>query len=81
MQTDCNPGALEFEGHERRRVVAAFDGGTITSDGGALLLRHTDKAIGLFDRVAACFSDHRKPELVVHSLRANRSNKPIALSV
>ena len=52
MQTDCNPGGLEFEGHDRRRVVAAFDGGSITADAGALLLRHTDKAIGLFERLA-----------------------------
>ena len=57
MQTDCISDHLDFEGFDGRRVVAAFDGGAITSDAGALLLRHTDKAIGLFDRVAACFGD------------------------
>ena len=35
-----------------------------------LVLRHCDSAIGLFDRVASCFIDHRAPELVVHGLRA-----------
>ncbi len=50
--------------------MAAFDGGTITSNAGALLLRHTDKAIGLFDRVAARFSDRRDRGQVVHGLPA-----------
>jgi len=40
-----------------------------TSDAGALLLRDVDGAIGLFDRVAACFIDGRNPDLTVHSLR------------
>ncbi len=48
--------------------VAAFDGGAISTDAGALLLRHCDRAIGLFDRVASCFIDCRTPELVVHEL-------------
>jgi hypothetical protein len=42
---------------EGREVVAAFDGGTITSDAGALLLRAADRATGLMDRLAACFND------------------------
>lgn len=70
MRTDCKSDQLEFEGIERRRVVAAFDGGAMTSDAGALLLRHTDNAIGLFDRVASCFEDHRSPDQVVHTVRA-----------
>ena len=49
-----------------RAVVAAFDGGTITSDAGALLLGQTDQAIGLIDRFAACFKDQRTPDLVEH---------------
>ncbi len=70
MRTDCESDQLEFEGIERRRVVAAFDGGAMTSNAGALLLRHTDRAVGLFDRVASCFEDHRSPDQVVHSVRA-----------
>jgi hypothetical protein len=49
--------------------VADFDGGAITSDAGALLLRHTDRAIGLFGRVASCFVDRRDPDCTVHGLR------------
>ena len=69
MQTDCISEQLEFEGFDGHKVVAGFDGGAITSDAGALLLRKVDSAIGLFDRVAACFVDRRDPECTVHSVR------------
>ena len=51
------------------RVTAAFDGGSITSNAGALLLRAADRALGLVDRVAACFTDHRDARLTEHSVR------------
>jgi hypothetical protein len=47
-------------------VVAAFDGGAITSDAGALLLGSTNRAIKLIDRFAGCFRDGRCQELVEH---------------
>jgi hypothetical protein len=47
-------------------VVAAFDGGQVTADAGALLLGATDRAIGLVARFAACFADRRNPELIEH---------------
>jgi hypothetical protein len=68
MQTDCIPDLFEFEPVEGRPVVAAFDGGSITSDAGALLLGATDRAIGLIDRFAACFRDFRRPELIEHEV-------------
>ena len=49
-------------------MVAAFDGGAITSDAGALLLGETDRAIRLTARFAACFTDTRMPELVEHEV-------------
>jgi hypothetical protein len=70
MQTECTSEQFEFEGLGRRRVVAAFDGGAVTSDAGALLLRHTDRAVGLIERVAACFVDGREQDQVVHTLPA-----------
>ncbi|TBC88663.1 IS1380 family transposase [Rhizobium ruizarguesonis] len=69
MQTDCIFAQLEFKGFDGHKVVAGFDGGAITSDAGALLLRHVDAAIGLFDRVAACFVDGRDRKCTVHSTR------------
>jgi hypothetical protein len=46
--------------------VAGFDGGAITSDAGAVLLKSTDRAIGLIGRFAECFIDRRRAELVEH---------------
>ena len=51
MQTECSAGHLEFEAFDGRRVVAAFDGGAVTSDAGAVLLREADRMIGLIERV------------------------------
>ena len=69
MQTECNAEQLEFSCVERRRVVAGFDGGTVSSDAGALLLGRADEAIGLIDRLAGCFVDARRPELIEHTVR------------
>ena len=68
MQTDCIPDLFGFVAVEGRPVVATFDGGSITSDAGALLLGATDRAIGLIDRFAACFCDARRPELIEHEV-------------
>jgi Transposase DDE domain group 1 len=68
MQTECNAELFEFAPVVRREVVGSFDGGAITSDAGALLLRATDRAIGLNKRFAACFDDRRCQELVEHSV-------------
>ena len=64
MQTEYMPDLFGFVAVEGRPVVAAFDGGSITSDPGALLLGATDRAIGLINRFASCFRDFRCPELV-----------------
>jgi len=75
MQTQCNPQQYEFSGVGRRAVVAAFDGGTVSSDAGALLLKRTDEAIGLLRRLGACFRDERSAEAIefpVQTLVAQR---------
>jgi len=68
MPTECTPELFEFKPVEGRQVVAAFDGGAITSDAGALLLGATDRAIHMMDRFAACFDDARCPELIEHKV-------------
>ncbi len=68
MLTECSPALFEFAPVEGRGVVAAFDGGAITSDAGALLLGATDRAIGLVERFTACFQDARAPDLIAHEL-------------
>lgn len=41
----------------------------MTSDGGGLLLRRTDRRINLLPRLAACFVDRRNPFYISHSVR------------
>src|SRR5919106_754555 len=70
MPTECSRDLFGYEVVEGRRVVAAFDGGEVTSDAGALLLGETDRAIGLVTRFAACFDDDRTQALVEHRIEA-----------
>jgi len=81
MRTQCNPEQLEFSCVERRRVVAAFDGGQVCSDGGALLLKRTDEAIGLLDRLTRCFVDGRQAGSVEHSVRSMLAQRIFGLAL
>ena len=66
--TECSHDSLCFQDLGARRVVAAFDGGKITSDAGGLLLREVEAKFGFLERFAACFTDHRDPDLIEHPL-------------
>src|SRR6202048_537071 len=68
MQTHCNPDLFGFVPVEGREVVAAFDGGAITSDAGALLLGAADRAIAMMDRFPAWFHDERRQDLIEHEV-------------
>ncbi|SDB74508.1 transposase, partial [Belnapia rosea] len=52
----------------RKKVVAAFDGGRLTSDGGVMLLAAAERQLGICDRLVALISDPRDPARVVHPL-------------
>ena len=69
MQTERSTALGGFQPVDGRAIVAAFDGGTVTSDAGALLPGRADAAVGPVDRFAACFSDGRARHLVEHGVR------------
>jgi Transposase DDE domain group 1 len=69
MPTECIADLFGFAPVERRAVVASFDGGSITSDAGGLLLGATDRALGLIERFAGCFVDGRDQTLIEHEVR------------
>ena len=69
MTTECNLFSFDFQPLGSREVVARFDGGRITSDAGALLLREIERATGIIRQFAACFTDHRDPELIEHTVQ------------
>jgi hypothetical protein len=66
--TECTQRRIDFQPLAGRDVVAQFDGGSITSDGGGLLLRETERVTGIIRRFAGCFTDHRKPERIEHTV-------------
>lgn len=69
MPTECISDLFGFASVERRRVEASFDGGSISSNAGAVLLGLTDCAVRLVDRLAECFRDRRQASLVQHEVR------------
>lgn len=58
---------LRFANLSGRKIEADFDGGTTTSDAGALLLRQAEAKVGIIDRVVKAMSDRRHPSYVEHT--------------
>jgi Transposase DDE domain group 1 len=66
--TDDNLLPFVFPAVCRKRVIADFDGGRLTSDGGVMLLSMAERRLGIADRLARCFPDGRDPARVTHTL-------------
>jgi hypothetical protein len=81
MATECNQQSFRFHALGRRDVVARFDGGRITSDGGGLLLRETERVTGIIHQFAACFTDHRDPDRIEHTVEELVAQRVHALAL
>lgn len=81
MQTHCNQESFEFHPLAKREVRGQFDGGTITSDAGGLLLREVEKRTGIIERFAACFHDHRDAERIEHTVKELVAQRVYALAL
>ncbi|HNB60640.1 MAG TPA: IS1380 family transposase [Phycisphaerales bacterium] len=68
MATDCSQTVMEFQEVDGRRVLGDFDGGNLTSDGGALLLREADLHSRITERFASCFDDRRDAGRIEHTV-------------
>jgi len=68
MPTQCSQTEMDFGSSGGRKLVGAFDGGAITSNGGVVLLGAADRTIRLSERLAGCFRDLRIADAVTHSL-------------
>lgn len=66
--TECSQKTFKFQSLQHRKIVGRFDGGSLTSDAGALLLREVELRTGIVKQFAACFKDFRDPDLIEHSL-------------
>jgi hypothetical protein len=68
MSCQSSTPELLFQPGPNCSVSVRFDGGTISSDGGCLLLGEVEQRLHLLQRLADCFIDHRDPELIEHSV-------------
>lgn len=68
MNTECTPSLFELQPLGSRQITAKFDGGTITSDAGGLLLREVEAKARIVERFAGCFEDFRDPEKLEHTV-------------
>lgn len=80
MPTDCNKRVVRFTPLARRQVLAEFDVGAISSDGGVLLLREVDRRIRLLDRVDQLIPDPRDPLHVEHDQRTLIAQRVLAIA-
>ena len=81
MTTECSSSYLDFPMVGTRQVVADFDSGDISSDGGALLLRKTEVLTGIIRQFAACFADYRNPDLIEHTVEELIAQRVYALAL
>src|SRR3954453_20857812 len=81
MATECSTSYLDFPILGPRQVLADFDGGAISSDGGALLLREAERLTAIIRQFAACFTDHRDPLLVEHTAEELVAQRVYALAL
>src|SRR5260370_30803968 len=79
--TDCKEQPLLFQDLGSRQVAADFSGGTLSSDGGVLLLRQVDASLGLTHRLAQCFSDARRQAYGDHPFQQLLAQPPYRLAL
>jgi hypothetical protein len=80
--TECNQDRFGFASiGGSREIVAEFSGGTISSDGGGLLLQETDSKMNLLTRFSQCFVDLRNPDLIEHSVEQLIRQRVFALAL
>ena len=65
---DATPRLPGLSAVQGKAIVARFDGGRLSSEGGLLALREIERRLGLADRLASCLKDPRAPAKVVHRL-------------
>jgi Transposase DDE domain group 1 len=80
-ETECRQVSFQFQDLGSRQVIADFGGGFLSSDGGALLLRQVDRAVGLSRALASCFVDQRDDRFVEHGVAELVAQRLYALAL
>jgi hypothetical protein len=81
MKTEYTRNYNSFQALGKREIVADFSGGTITSDGGGLLLREVEQRTGILQRFAECFTDYRDEKRIEHNILSLVSQRVIGLAL
>lgn len=81
MKTECTGNTDSFQALGKREIVANFNGGTITSDGGSLLLREIEQRTAILSRFSDSFTDYRDPKRIEHSVLSLVSQRVIGLAL
>jgi len=79
--TDCNRSTLSFSTLGPKAVVADFQGGRLTTDAGALLLREVAERTGLFRALDAVIPDPSHPVFVIHDQHAMIAQRVTAIAL
>ena len=72
---------FELEAPGRRRLEVDFSARQVSSDGGGLVLRAADQRRRLSERLAACFTDHRRLDLIDHSVQELLAQRILGLAL
>jgi len=79
--TECTQTEIRSKALGGREFVARFDGGDITSNAGALLLGAVEDRCSILSRLAGCFTDHRSPARIEHTVRELVSQRVMAIAL
>src|SRR4051812_15111331 len=79
--TDRSPAPLTFSRLGSKAVVADFQGGRLTTDAGALLLREVADRLGLFDALDDAVPDPRHPVFIVHEQKSMLAQRVTAIAL
>jgi hypothetical protein len=78
--TECNTDGIHFASLGRRAIIANFNGGRLTTDGGLLLLRQMNRQLGLTDALSACILDPRDPAMIEHDQATMIAQRVLAIA-
>ncbi|MEO1318213.1 MAG: IS1380 family transposase [Pseudomonadota bacterium] len=79
--TECSDARIESKAPDGRTFTAAFDGGSISTDGGVVLLRAVEERCRILKRFGGCFVDHRDPTRVQHTITQLAAQRVLGIAL
>jgi hypothetical protein len=67
--TEDTPLPFDLPAVHRKKVTVDFNGGNQSSNAGLLLVRESERKLGVCERLAAAMPDRRDPDRIRHSMR------------